>query len=225
VSERGRCALTASLRPELQAALIAGRHRDVRPGEARRFFGWNFVASRTLRIAGPPAQLLWRAPDRARDALDPLDFAPEWRPLATRPGFADAARALLEQCPGMRRAWLTEEVLLEDGAEVSSHAHVSFDSADRRWPRQAADGLIALRRREWSPFGVGRADSVVFGRQNATELYRRHPRGGSSVTATTHATGRRPKRRALAALLLVSGLNPSEPTGGAASGIEGEVNG
>jgi hypothetical protein len=167
-----RRALGAGIRGEMQSALLAGRP-PLGAGQPRRSSGWNFVTRQALRDAGSAAQVLWRAAPPVPPGLDPLDFELSWRPLVPSPEFGEAAYVALERCPGMQRAWLTEEVLLKDGVEVSANAHLYFDSTDRRWPGSTADRLMALRRGEWSSFGFGRADGMVFTAENATEMFRR----------------------------------------------------
>ena len=123
-SRLARMALSAGVRDELQPVLLRGRVADPDPEKPRRSFGWNFVTRQTIREAGPAARVLWRAAEPPPTDLDPLAFELQWRTLIPPPAFADSARALLEQCQFMRRAWLTDEVLLKDGAEISSHAHL-----------------------------------------------------------------------------------------------------
>jgi hypothetical protein len=169
-----RRALAAGLGSELRPALLAAaRPGGIRRDEPRPWFSWNVVTSRMLREAGSAAEVLWRAPRPAPDGLDPLDYALEWRPLTPPPRFAKKARALLERCSAIQRAWLAEEVLLKDGTEIATHANLYFESTDRRWPRETAEALMKLRTGEWSSFGVGRVDQVAIGARNATELFHR----------------------------------------------------
>ena len=156
-------------------ALSQGLSVELRPILRRPGLGWNCVTRRTLTEASSALRLLWRAPDSRPDRLDPLAFELRWLPLSPPSEFAAGASAILERCPGMRRAYLMEEVLFKDGVRVSSRPRIHFESYDRRWPREIADELMALGRREWRTFGVGRERALPLTPEHATEIFRREP--------------------------------------------------
>jgi hypothetical protein len=145
-----------------------------RPG-----LGRNFVTQRTLAEAGSAVQVLWRAPDPVPGGLDPLAYELRWLPLRPPPGFAGEAAAVLERSPGIQRAYLIEEVLLKDGARVSSRSRIHFDSTDRRWPGDTVRELQDLCRREWRSFAVGKKPAFQPTTENATEIFRRTERAES----------------------------------------------
>jgi len=147
-------ALRAGVSPQVHRALTAVAPGAVRSRSACQRYGWNFVGRRTILEAGEAVAVVWRVPQEARPGLDVLDFDLKWRPLEPPRVFAAEARALLESCVGIQRAWLAEEVPLKKRTRdrrargaLLRRRRSSMAETDRRRSHGARDARVAQVRR------------------------------------------------------------------------------